>query len=140
MLKRLLTSLVFTLFVSTGASWAEQSPSQAYLELHKKELAAKSYADLLPIRSKASIAKDPPMTDEEKEQIFPLFKATLPKAVTVTGETVEGTKATVKATAPPDVALKPGDTDTIIGTITMVMEDGEWKIEKESWTEKAEMH
>jgi hypothetical protein len=140
MLNRVLTSVAVMLFATTGACFAGQSPTQAYIEIHKKELAANSYSDLLPIRSKASIAKDPPMTDEEKAQIFPLFKATLPKTVTVTGETIEGNKATVTATAAPDMDLKPGDKETTLGTITLVLEDGEWKMEKESWNSKAEMH
>jgi hypothetical protein len=143
MLNRLKASLFAALLVSTTACLADETPAptptQAYLEIHKKELAAKSYADLLPIRSKASIAHDPPMSDEEKAQIFPLFHETLPKVVTVTGESVDGNKATVKATAAPEVPLKPGQTESTTGTITMVLEDGQWKIEKESWNSTSEM-
>jgi len=140
MLNRLKASLFIALLFSTTASLAEETPTQAYLEIHKKELAAKNYADLLPVRSKASIAQDPPMTEDEKAQIFPLFHETLPKLVTVTGETIEGNKATVKATATPEQPLKPGDKDVTTGTITLVLEDGQWKIEKENWNSSIEAH
>jgi hypothetical protein len=143
MLNRLKASLFVALLCSATASFADETstltPTQAYLEIHKKELAAKSYTDLLPLRSKASIAQDPPMSDEEKANIFPLFHETLPKVVTVTGETVDGTKATIKATAQPNEPLKPGQTETTTGTISMVLEDGQWKIEKESWNSSSEM-
>jgi hypothetical protein len=140
MLNRLKASVIVALVFSTTASLAEETPTQAYMEIHKKELAAKNYADLLPIRSKASIAQDPPMSDDEKAQIFPLFHESLPKEVTITGEIIEGNKATVKATATPDPPPKPGDKEVITGTINLVLENGEWKIEKESWNSNIEGH
>ena len=139
MINRLKAPLFVALLFSTTASFAAgETPSQAFVEIHKKELAAKSYEDLLPIRSKASIAQDPPMTDAEKADIFPFFHETLPRVVTVTGETIEGNKATIKATAEPNEPLKPGETETTTGVISMVLEDGEWKIEKESWNSSSE--
>jgi hypothetical protein len=141
MLNRLKVPMfVALLFSTTGSFAAGETPSQAYLEIHKKELAAKSYEDLLPLRSKTSIAQDPPMTEAEKAEIFPFFHETLPKVINVTGETIEGNKATVKATAEPNDPLKPGQTETNEGTITLVLEDGEWKIEKESWNSHLETH
>ena len=133
-----LVSLSIIFQVSALAANAQNSPTAAYLELHKKELAATSYADLLPLRSTTSIAHDKPMSKEEMDFIFPMFKATLPKNITITNEQVKGTSAILKATAKPETA-RANTTETTVGEIELTLENGQWKIEHEKWDSKIVM-
>jgi hypothetical protein len=131
--------LIALIIIGIQPALSETSPTQAYLELHKKELAAKSYSDLVPLHSKSSLANDK-MSKEEQEQMFPLFKSLLVKDVTVTKEIVNGDSATLEVKGAPEKGLKPGDTETIVGTILLSREDGEWKLDKEKWNSKVDMH
>ncbi len=119
-----------------------KSPGASYLELHKRELAARSYTDLYQVRSQTSIAHDKPMSKEELSFIFPLFKATLPREVIVTSEQVNGTSAILRATAAPSSKTRPGKTkvsETTTGEIELTLEKGQWKIEHEKWDSKIVM-
>ncbi len=141
MLKQFFLLLSFTIFYTTASQClADTSPSKAYLDIHTKELAAKSYEDILPLRSKSSIANDKPMSDEEKKQIFPLFHMTLPEEVTVTKEEIKGDKAILNVKAAPPKDLKPGSTETTTGIVDMVLEDGQWKLDTEKWESHLEVH
>jgi hypothetical protein len=131
-IKSLLTLIVMT----TSMAQAQTKPGQAYLEIHKRELAANSFEELLPLRSKASIANDKPMSAEEKKMFFPLFKMTAPKVVLITSEQVNGSKATVTAKAVTG-KLPEGTTESTVGVIDLVLEDGQWKLEKEKWESKS---
>ncbi len=133
-----LVSLSIICQVSALAANAQNSPTASYLELHKKELAATSYADLLPLRSTTSIAHDKPMSKEEMDFIFPMFKATLPKNIAITNEQVKGTSAILKATAKPETA-NANTTETTVGEIELTLENGQWKIEHEKWDSKVVM-
>ncbi len=126
-------------FQLTAAMCSAQSSATAtYLELHKKELAATSYADILPLRSKTSIAHDKPMSNEEKKFLFPLFKSTLPKQVTIVNEQINGTSAILTATAKPETQ-NANTTEKTTGVIELTLEDGQWKIEREKWDSKVVM-
>ena len=129
-------SIIFQITAITAN--AQNSPTATYLELHKKELAATSYADLLPLRSATSIAHDKPMTKEDMDFIFPMFKATLPKNITITNEQVKGTSAILKATAKPGTT-NANTTETTVGEIELTLENGQWKIEHEKWDSKIVM-
>ncbi len=118
---------------------ADTTPGQAYLELHKKELAAKSYADIAVLRAKASIAQDK-MDPKEQDQLFPLLKSLMPHDVTVVSEKVTGDSATLNVVAAPDPSLKPGDKETTTGVVELLKEDGQWKLNREKWDSKAELH
>lgn len=130
--------LLFALAFSTAAAQADQSPTEAYMELHAKELNAKSYEDLLPLRAKDSIAEDKPTSAEEKKMIFPLMHEMIPKVVKVTKETLEGSKATLLVTVPTQPPNQMGMVETTTGTITLEKEDGKWKLFKEKWDSKSE--
>ncbi|MBI2810560.1 MAG: hypothetical protein HYX67_07020 [Candidatus Melainabacteria bacterium] len=133
-----LVSLSIIFQITALAATAQNSPTATYLELHKKELAAKSYADLLPLRSATSIAHDKPMSKEDMDFIFPMFKATLPKNITVTNEQIKGTSAILKATAKPETN-NANTTETTVGEIELTLENGQWKIEHEKWDSKIVM-
>lgn len=138
---RLAAALAIPLtMLALSASAADQSPTQAYLEMHKKELAAKSYADIAALRSQRSIASEKAagkeLSEEDQKMFFPLFKMTLPKVVKIVGEEIKGDEATLQATVPPGTDPKVKETTT--GTIVLFKENGEWKLDSEKWSSKIE--
>lgn len=131
--------LAIVMSLCAQPAFCQSTPTEAYLELHKKELAAKSYADIIPLRARASLDNDN-MSKEDQEKFFPLFKQLLVRDVKVLKETLDGDKAILEVTAPPDKTLKPGDTETTVGTIELLREDGTWKLSREKWSSKTEIH
>ncbi|HEX3069914.1 MAG TPA: hypothetical protein VHX14_15195, partial [Thermoanaerobaculia bacterium] len=69
--------------------------------------------------------------DPDFKKLFPLIQAMQAKNIKVTGGASDGTHATLLATG------KDGDTVSH-GTITMVRENGAWKVEKEDWKSRSE--
>lgn len=69
--------------------------------------------------------------DPDFKKMFPLLREMQPRNIKVTGGAIDGTHATLLATG------KDGDTVSN-GTITMVRENGAWKVEKEDWKSKSE--
>lgn len=130
-------SLLAAFMCSASMALAGPSATEAYMELHQKELAAKSYEDLTKLRSKSSIANDKQISAEEKVALFPLFQATMPTKVKVLKENIEGNKATLDIEVPA-VAPANGMVEHTTGTVTLELEDGQWKLFKESWQSKAE--
>ena len=132
-------ALMALMIVTTGVAKGQTSPSQAYLQLHKKELAATCYEDLLPLRTKASIANDKPTSPAEKKMLFPLIKMLTPNQVSIMSEKIDGNKATltVKALTSP---LPAGNSESTVGVIELGLEDGQWKLEKEKWESKTEIN
>lgn len=120
--------------LSVSSALAASRPSQAYLELHKKQLTAKKYEDLLPLRTKESISHDRPMTKAEAKEMFGLFKEMVPRKVTVLKEEILGDNATVTVEV---VAGKPKSAASMVeqttGLIYLHKEDGEWKLNDEDW-------
>jgi hypothetical protein len=53
----------------------------------------------------------------------------MPKDIKVTGGTIDGGKAYLVLTA-----KQPDDGSKTSGKCDMVLEDGAWRVEKESWT------
>lgn len=113
---------------------AEDRPSQAYLDLHKKQLAAKRYEDLLPLRTRESVSQDRPMTKAEAKEMFGLFKDMVPKKVSVMKEEILGDNAKVTVEV---IAAKPKSNSALVeettGVIYMKRENGEWKLSDEDW-------
>jgi hypothetical protein len=126
--------LCATAALADPSSSDKSSASEAYMQLHAKELSATCYEDLLPLRSRASIATDTPMSDEEKKAFFPLFKAMQIQKVKVTGEKVDGDKATLTVISQPDPDAKTQEVAE--GEIKLNFEDGQWKLEHEKWSSK----
>jgi hypothetical protein len=130
-------SLLVAFMCSAPLALAGPTATEAYLEIHQKELAAKSYEDLTKLRSKSSIANDKAISAEEKVALFPLFQATMPTKVKVLKESIDGNKATLDVEVPA-VAPANGMVEHTTGTVTLELEDGQWKLFKESWHAKAE--
>lgn len=70
-------------------------------------------------------------SDPDFKKLFPLLQAMQPTGLKVTGGAIDGNNATLLATG------KDGD-NVSRGTITMVRENGAWKVEKEEWKSRSE--
>lgn len=139
---RLATALAIPLTLIPLCAFARDlSPTEAYLEMHKKEVEAKSFEDIRGLRSQRSIAAEKAagrtMTKEDEKMFFPLFKETLPKDVKIIGEVVKGNEATLSATVPPK-NQDPKVKESTTGTIVLFKEDGVWKLDSEKWSTKIE--
>ncbi len=110
------------------------SPTNAYLEIHKTILAAKCYEDFLPVRAKASIAKDKPMSAADRSMMFPLMKELMIKNIRVTSEHIDGDVATLSV-----VPAVPSKNETTTGVVKLLMEGGKWKLDTEKWSSKMTM-
>lgn len=157
---RLLTAgFSFSLLLGFSGSYAdiafavEQTPKQFYMQYHQKCLVVSSPKALLPWRSKTSIARDQPMSDDEIDQVYPMIKDMMSKHVTVISEAIDGDRATLKVTGEiPDAVRenseKPGvngqnvnastaaKTEQAVEVVLLIKEGGQWKMDHESWTSR----
>jgi hypothetical protein len=155
--KLIVVSFLVSVFSFVQA--AEISPKQFYLQYHQKCLVVSSPKALLQWRSKDSIARDQRMSDDEIEQVYPMIKDMMSKKVTVISEEIKGDRATLKVTGEIPAAAAPDPVDTAkstksvkkgattatsnaaatrpeqaVGVVLLVKEDGQWKMDHESWT------
>lgn len=115
------------------------SPKESYLVMKAEADSIKSYADteayILKYGSKAQIAKleankkqIDALPQSFKDQIVAFVKDPLSSEITIIQETLNGNIATLNVQS-----TKPG----LTGIITLVLEDGKWKLELESWEQKS---
>jgi hypothetical protein len=156
--KLVIVSFLVTVFSCVQA--AEMTPTQFYLQFHQKCLVVSSPKALFQWRSKDSIARDQPMSDDEIESVYPMIKDMMSKKVTVISEEIKGDRATLKVTGevPAAAAADPVDTakssksgkkggadstatkpavtkpEQQVGVVLLIKEDGTWKMDHESWT------
>lgn len=127
-----------------AGSSSRATPSQIYLNFHEKMLGASSVEELCPMFAAKRVEQI--KSDEEKlppaqiKAMFQFMQQVSPRKVRILGEAVTNDTCTLTLDAPDykdpifgesasPVATKKGTT----GKISMVREDGQWKIEKESW-------
>lgn len=102
-------------------------PGKAY-EKYRKALFA---GDLETLRTLVSAERAADMDKPEFKEMFPLIQEMMPKNIRITGGAIDGDKATLKV----DASTKE---EKSTGTITMVREGGQWKVQKESWSSRME--
>jgi hypothetical protein len=120
------------LIMPSIAAVAEQSPADAYMEIRKQEASATSYKDFCKFRTTRSIKKDKPFTPDEEKMMVEMIKMMAPKKVDIVKVDTAGDEATIHATAPSE---DPKEITT--GTITMLKENGVWKLDHEKWSTKS---
>jgi hypothetical protein len=64
----------------------------------------------------------------EFKKMFPMMQSMHAKEIKITGGTSDGTTATLQATG------KDPDGSASKGTITMIMENKEWKVKEDAWS------
>lgn len=134
-LRTLLSAVLFTLaclpaFAADAAKAAASSPQAKVYAAMQKAVAAGDYQALRGTMSKATVAKMDKQNKEmnlDPKKGMEMMKAMAPTDLKFTDLKIAGAKATLEATG------KIGG-DANWGTIEFVSEDGQWKIDSESWT------
>ena len=127
-----------------GGSSSRATPSQIYLNFHEKMLDASSVDELCPMFAAKRVEQI--KSDEEKlppaqiKAMFQFMQKVSPRKVRILGEAIINDTCTLTLDAPgykdpifAESASPVAEKKGTIGKITMVREDGQWKIEKESW-------
>ena len=123
---RLSRPLALALGLALAAPALAQDPPEAvYAKYHRAGLAA-DYEGMRKYESAEKAKQMDPVPPEQREPILEALARTLPRRYSVVGETVEeGARRAVlrlRGTQPP-----------IAGTITLVKEKGEWKVDDANW-------
>jgi hypothetical protein len=98
-------------------------PAKAYLAFDK----AVVKGDMAAVKNGVSAEQRKSMDDPDFKKMFPLMQALRAKNVKITGGTIDGNTATLLATG-------KDDSGTTNGKITMVLEGGAWKVQREEWS------
>lgn len=113
-------------------------PAQMYMQYRAVLLRPDSkFIDMLPYLSKESRKSTPGL--EDAERALPMIRALSPKEVSVTKTEINGNKAKLYLTSSSPMANPFGDKSSKYqtkGTATFSIEDGQWKLDKESWRTK----
>jgi len=117
-------ALALGLAIATSAL-AQDAPEAVYAKFHRAGLAA-DYQDMRRYESAAKAQEMDPIPPDQREPILQALARTLPRSYSVVEKTVEeGARRAVlrlRGTQPP-----------ISGTITLVKEKGEWKVDDANW-------
>lgn len=100
------------------------APGKAYLEYLK----AIQSGNLDTLRKFVSSDRAQQMDDPEFKKMFPMIQAMQAKNIKITGGSIAGNQATLNAQG--TSSLGGG---TSIGSIDMVLEGNQWKVQKDSW-------
>ena len=128
----LLAVLVAVAGAPIGAQSASQTPTQFYMAYRTAFDKAKTVADIRPFQSKSVKAQVDATPAAERAEMFEMIKMIKMMGaltgVKVVKETVTAGGATLQ------VEALDSDKAKTKGTITLVKEDGAWKIDKEKWS------
>lgn len=125
--------------VSFAEDAAKATPESVYNKYHQAMINAKSYEDVMPFLVEKTVKqmKDTPASD--RTMMFGFMQETCPKDVHIVSSKIDGAKANLKLIVGDG---KPVITDRPMlgkikeetkGEVNLVVENGEWKIEKEIW-------
>lgn len=140
----LVSGLAICLFpsISFGAD-AKATPEAVYNKYHQAMLHAKTYEDVTPFLAGKAVKEMKETPDKERTVLFSFIRDMCPKDVHVVSSKIEGEKAQltlIVGDGKPVFEDRPlvGKTkDETKGECTMVIENGEWKVDKESWKTKS---
>lgn len=107
---------------------SEESPTDFFLRFESVWDQAKSVEDLSPLmaqEARDNIAETPP---EMRKEMFAIMSEMRAKKVQVLSESRDGISATVTAKGVDE------DGAEVKGTITLSIENGEWRLGKQSWS------
>jgi hypothetical protein len=98
-------------------------PGKAYLAFQK----ALTAGDVKKLKELASKERAEQMNDPEFAEMLPMIREMQAKDIKITGGSVDGATATLLVTGTSDGSQAKG-------TVHLVLEGKQWKVEKESWT------
>jgi hypothetical protein len=122
----LIRSLVLALGIVAAPALAQNQPESVYASFHRAGLAG-DYDGMLKYGS-AAHANDLPAA--ERKRLLRVLARVLPPKYAVVEKTVdEGGKRAV-------LRLRGTPPQAVLGTITLVKEKGEWKVDEANWAER----
>lgn len=126
-------AMALLLFSAKESTSAEESPTAVFQKYHQLVIEGKSGADLAQYRA-AKLSSD--KKGDGPPGFSALTKMMTPKSIRITGEKIEGDRATVSAEALDEdpMAKAAGAKSKTLAKIKMVKEAGQWKVEKEEWS------
>ena len=112
---------------------AQEPPEAVYAKFHRA-LAAGNLDEMLKYAPAARRAELAGMPAAQKQATVEFMARLAPKNHAITGKQVspDGNRATLRATGT-GTALLSGKPETQYGTIAMLKEGGEWKVDQTSW-------
>lgn len=113
------------LALATTPALAQDPPEAVYAKFHRAGLAA-DYEDMRKYESAAKVGEMDPVAPDDRAPILEALARTLPRSYSVVEETVE--EGAMRA-----VLQLRGMQPPILGTITLVKENGEWKVDDANW-------
>ena len=124
----MLRSMVLALGIIAMPALAEDQPEAVYAKFHRAGLAA-DYDGMRKYESAAKANQLDPIPAGERQQILQALARLLPRSYAVVEKTVEegATRAVLRLR---------GTQPTVSGTITLVREKGEWKVDDANWGER----
>lgn len=142
----LLTSTVAAGFLPAmchAEETAKATPEAAYRTYHQAMLDAKTYKDVTPYLVAKAVKEMEDTPAEERKMMFGMLKELCPKDVRIVSSQIDGEKASLKLVVgdgKPVIVENPvfGKTkEETSGECTMLVENGQWKVDKESWKTKS---
>ena len=118
---------------------AEQTPKEAYVKYHAIMLGAGKIEDVQPYlckRVNKEIDETPGMM---RPMMFGIMKTVMPGPVKIESEKVDGNTATLNLQPDYSKAPKADPNEKGSGTVTLIKEDGAWKIDREKWDFKTQI-
>ncbi len=121
------------------AADAKVTPESVFIKYHQTLLNAKSVDDVTPFMCAGRVKEVQSTPAEDRAMMFSFIKETCPKDVHIVSAKVDGDKANLKLVVgdgKPQILDRPliGKVkEETAGECAMVMENGEWKVDKESW-------
>jgi hypothetical protein len=138
MKKRWLAGILSLPFLMAGTSGFPaddpSSPRALYLKYHAAIFAAKDVEELKPYLSQTALAQIKASPASDRPMMFGMMQTMTPHKVDVVSEKIEGSKATLSITAE---TTSNGFEEKTTGTISLVREGDDWKIDKEAYDSKS---
>ena len=103
-------------------------PGKAYMTYCK----AMTSGDMAALKKLVSAERAKQMDDPDFQKMFPMIQEMMAKDIKITGGTVSGNAATLNAEGKDSMGGGIAK-----GTISMVLEDKQWKVETDSWSSGA---
>ena len=131
---RVAAAMVFSLILPLAGIAAEE-PETVYARFHRA-LHAGNVADLQRYGTPAGGAELAAAPPAQRKAMLEFMGKLIPKDYSVAGKEIspDGNTATLRVTARGD-ATSLGGTGTIYGSVVMLKQGGEWKVDKSNWGE-----
>ena len=132
MKKSVIFSMLFLaiFFIAAVRTASANTPKAAY-DRYMKAVKAGNKAQILNSVTKERKAEFEKFSKSEQDQTIKMIQAFSPKTYKVVKENIQGNRATLTVSG--TVQGFTGGTESASGTVTMLKEDGAWKIQQEDW-------